>query len=241
MFIPDGDKMDHASRLLGYRSPARYRARGEHLFSGVNLLGRSLLEVGCGRGAWAIWAALHGAKRVVGIEPEADGSRRDQLAEFRHAVDALAISDVVAASGCKLEELPASFGYHDVVVLYDVINHLDEWAVQRLHHDSAAWAKYLLILRMLRDKVTAGGTVIVADCARANLWPQLGMSNPFAPTIEWQKHQNPKLWMDLFRSAGFRVLDCRWSPLFPLGRVSSNRAVHYCTISHFVLRFRRVD
>ena len=61
----------------------RYRLRGNFLFERISLTNKHVLEVGCGTGAWAIWAALHGADRVVGIEPEAEGSSPNTLATFR--------------------------------------------------------------------------------------------------------------------------------------------------------------
>jgi hypothetical protein len=80
--------------------------------------------------------------------------------------------------------------------------------------------------------------VIVADCGRDNVWPRFGLSSPFMPTIEWQKHQNPEVWIRVFAQAGFENIDCRWSPLQPLPEVTGNRLVQYLTCSHFVLRFR---
>ena len=57
-----------AAEATGYSSgPARYRARAEFLFSGIQLAGKHVLDVGCGAGAWAIWAGLNGAASVLGI------------------------------------------------------------------------------------------------------------------------------------------------------------------------------
>jgi predicted RNA methylase len=67
--------IEYASTAVGYRSPARYVARARFLFDAVDLHGKRVLEVGCGRGAWVVWAALHGASHVLGLEPEADTAR----------------------------------------------------------------------------------------------------------------------------------------------------------------------
>src|SRR5579862_744760 len=64
------DLLERAARLVGYASAKRYRNRGSFLFQGIPLQTASVLEVGCGKGAWAIWAALNGAARSVGIDPE---------------------------------------------------------------------------------------------------------------------------------------------------------------------------
>jgi SAM-dependent methyltransferase len=231
-------RLDQAGHLVGYAGGARYRERGDFLFQGIPLAGARVLEVGCGAGAWAIWAALHGATHVLGIEPEADGSATDTLARFRRAVDALDLAGRVAASARHLDELPASDGPFDVAILFNVINHLDEEAVTVLHRDPQAFSRYRVLLEDLRARLSPGSWVIVADCTRDNFWARLGLPSPVAPTIEWEKHQGPATWTRLFEAAGFRRADLRWSPLQPVPRLTANRLVQYFTSSHFVLRFR---
>jgi len=55
---------DHADRYD--RASSRIWRR----FVDAELVGSTdrVLDVGCGKGAWSMWAALHGAQRVVGIE-----------------------------------------------------------------------------------------------------------------------------------------------------------------------------
>lgn len=193
------------------------------------------MEVGCGRGPFALWAALHGAADVLGIEPEVEGSTSGSLAAFRAQVKQLGLTNI-RATNQRLEELEDSHSY-DLIILFNVINHLDEDAVQRLHNDPAARQRYAPILAHLRRLLAPHGVLIVADCARSNLWGRLGLRSPFAPTIAWHKHQDPPVWKELFESSGFRLRDVRWSPLHPLGRLTSNALVNFLTASHFVLRF----
>ena len=75
-------QLEEAARLVGYANSTRYRARAEFLFRGIKLSGAQVLDVGCGTGAWSIWAALQDADRVVGIEPEAAGSNPNTLLSF---------------------------------------------------------------------------------------------------------------------------------------------------------------
>ena len=56
-----------------------------------------------------------------------------------------------------------------------------------------------------------GGTLLIADCARRNLFGDLMVPNPFAPSIEWLKHQQPKLWVKLLQKAGFESKNIRWT------------------------------
>lgn len=236
---PEGSLIERAAHLVGYRNARRYRHRGRFLFEGVKLSGARVLDVGCGRGAWAIWAVLHGAGKAIGIEPEADGSTSGTFHSFRENIKLLGLEQQVEAHAVTLQDLPKDVLF-EVAVLYNVINHLDETAVVGLRVNADMAQSYLKILAGLRARVSRGGFVIVADCARSNLWPALGLRAPLARSIEWKKHQNPAVWSSLFEQAGFERFSCRWSPLYPLGRLTTNRFVHYVTVSHFVLTLRAV-
>lgn len=231
-------QFDQAGKLVGYANGERYRVRGNFLFAGIPLQDACVLEIGCGTGAWAIWAALHGARHVVGIEPEAEGSSTNVLAQFRRTTEMLGLSHCIETTNQTLQELSPSADLFHVVVMYDVINHLDEDAVVVLHRDPIARERYVDHLRHLRSLMHPQGWLIVADCARTNFWNQLGLPAPFARSIEWHKHQNPAVWTDVLHRAGFQRADLRWSPLQPFVTLTANRFVQYLTCSHFVLRLR---
>jgi glycosyltransferase involved in cell wall biosynthesis len=232
------DRFELAAQLVGYSSAARYKTRGELLFNGIRLADAHVLEVGCGTGAWAIWAALHGANRVVGIEPEAQGSTSNVLSTLRKSIEILELNEKITASSHYLHQLPVQKHAFDVVVMYNVINHLDESAVVSLHREHDALSRYVSILENLRLGMHPDSWVIVADCARTNLWNQVGLVSPFARSIEWHKHQNPPVWTDVFERAGYDYFDLRWQPLQPFPRLTANWFAQYLTCSLFVLRFR---
>jgi SAM-dependent methyltransferase len=223
---------------IGYRSLDRYETRARFVLAGVPLAGARVLDVGCGSGAFSLWAALHGASHVLGLEPEASGSTADSVDVCRTLVTQLQLDQRVSISNRRLEDLPVPSMSFDVAVLYNVINHLNEDAVSRLHEDEGAMRAYVAILQHLKRLLSPGAWVIVADCGRRNLWNQLSMRSPLAPTIEWHKHQQPEVWVRCFAEADFELVDLRWSPLYPFGRLSTHRFVQYLTASHFVLRFR---
>jgi SAM-dependent methyltransferase len=232
------DQLELAGRLVGYANGTRYRRRGDFLFQGIALAGTHVLDIGCGTGAWAIWAALHGADRVVGIEPEAQGSTTNTLATFQQTIETLGLGGKVVATNHYFHQLPLPKRPFDVVVIYNVINHLDEDAVVVLHRSLAAFEQYITLLQNLRLQMHPGSWIVVADCGRDNFWHRLGLRSPLAPSIEWHKHQNPHTWINVFERAGFRCFDLRWSPLQPFVRLTTNRLVQFFTCSHFVLRLR---
>jgi cyclopropane fatty-acyl-phospholipid synthase-like methyltransferase len=224
---------------FGYRDPRRYEARSRFLFKDVPLNGKRMLEVGCGMGAFSIWAALEGAEYVLGIEPEAQGSTTGTSRVSMELVEQYKWKNV-EFKPTFLEELvvPQEEEKFDVMLMYNVINHLDEANVERVHTDARAYESYENKIGDLKQYLKKGAVIIVADCGRRNAWNMLGLKSPFAPTIEWNKHQNPTTWIRLFKDAGFELIDCRWSPLYPLGRLSQSWLVHFLTSSHFALRFR---
>ena len=230
-------KLETAARLLGYANAKRYWSRGTFLFHGVSLQGASVLDVGCGTGTWAIWAAMNGAATSVGIEPEADGGKQGTLESFRRNIKTLELGGQVDAYSSTLQNFSSHHRKFDVVVMYNVINHLDEDAVKTLHKNERMAMRYVDLLKGLRTRIRAGGTVVVADCARSNLWPHLGLRSPFAPWIEWEKHQDPSQWIRVFERAGFKVASRRWSPYYGIRTLSANSVFHYLTCSHFTLQF----
>src|SRR4030095_15626125 len=141
------DQLDLAARLVGYANRSRYVFRGNFLFDGIPLNGAHVLEVGCGTGAWAIWGALHGASRVLGIEPQDAGSSENSLSLLRQNIEELRLNDRVEAQSYCLQDLPDFGGLFDVIVMYNVVNHLDEDAVQILHKERNAFERYVSLLR----------------------------------------------------------------------------------------------
>jgi SAM-dependent methyltransferase len=228
-------QVSHISSLLGYKSTSRYVARANFIFDGLTLQGKRVLEIGCGKGGLLAWAALQGAAFVLGLEPEQAGSFSGNYNTLQKVVSTLSI-DTVKISRARLDEFSFSETF-DVVILYNVINHLDERAVVDLHLNPASYHTFLKIAEKLRSVTAPKGVLILADAARSNLWGDLGSKSPFARTIEWGKHQNPSVWKRLFEQTGFRMLDLRWSYLYPLGKWSSNFLLHYVTLSHFIMRF----
>ena len=224
--------------LMGYSNSKRYVTRAKTLFDGIELSGTSVLDVGCGSGAWVLWSAINGAGQVVGIEPEADGSTLHTLSTLRQTVERLGLHQNVSVFDYFLDQLPMQEHEFDVIVMFNVINHLNEEAVVDIHKNPDSFKRYLDIGQDLRRRIKPGGWLIVADCGRTNFFYFLGLASPVVKTIEWDKHQDPPIWTKVFTEAGFCSVDLRWSPLQPFTRITANWLVQYFTCSHFVLRFR---
>jgi SAM-dependent methyltransferase len=213
------------------------------LFAGVDLEGRTLLDVGCGTGHIGLWAAAHGARRVVGLEPQVEGSSAGMQDSFRRTTREVGLEDRVELVTTRLQDYHAGNERFDVVLLAASINHLDEDACGHLHEDEQARQTYREHLRLLADMAVPGAILIVTDCARGNLFHRLGMRNPLTPTIEWEKHQSPELWARLLADVGFEAPTVDWMTLNTLRgpgqALLGNRACAYLTTSTFRLTMRR--
>jgi SAM-dependent methyltransferase len=223
---------------VGFRDPRRYCEVAGFMFDRLPIAGSKVLDVGCGRGALAVWAALHGAA-VVALEPELAGSTRGSADAFEQTILDFGLEDRIELRRIRLGELEVS-GEFDLAILHSVVNHLDEAAVVRLHRDAAAVDAYVKVLRVLRSLLRPGAFVIVADCGRRSVWRMIGIQGPWTQGIEWKKHQQPRTWIEVFRRAGFEPYDLRWSPLRRTGRLTGNWFVQYFTMAYFVLRLRAV-
>jgi SAM-dependent methyltransferase len=228
-------QVNYISSLVGYKTPARYIARAKFIFDTLELKNKRVLDVGCGKGGLLAWVALQGAAFVLGLEPEEDGVVDGSYTTLERVISTLSL-DTVEISRSTLNGYSFSQPF-DIVILYNVINHLNEHAVVDLHSNPDSHNIFIGIAKKIRSLMADNGVLILADAARSNLWGDLGIKSPFARTLEWRKHQNPAIWRALFENIGFRTLDLRWSQHYLLGKWPSNFLMRYVTSSHFVMRF----
>lgn len=228
-----------ANGLAGSRD--RYLNLVDSVYRHVDLKGARVLDIGCGVGTLAFAAAALGAETVIGLEPEMDGSTEGVVKTGMRLSEDLKMNNVDLRE-CALEDFSFEEGPFDVIVMYNVINHLDENACIHLQEDPAAREKYRVLLTDLFERIRPGGTLIVADCARHNLFADLNVKNPMAPTIEWEEHQDPTVWVELLSECGFHKGQIWWNPLYRLrvlGPLIRNKVGAYLTNSHFVFQVER--
>lgn len=232
----------HAAQY-GQRSAANFDfAMRSKLMRGVDLEGRRVLDVGCGEGRMALWMAARGARHVVGLEPEVEGSSEGMQDAFRRGAEQAGLEDRVQLVTTRLQDYDPGEARFDVLLLCASINHLDEQACVRLHVDEQARRQYREHLRRLAAIAAPGAVLVAVDVDRHNLCGRLGLRNPLAPTIEWHKHQSPKLWARLLADVGFDAPRIRWTTLntlrAPGQALLGNRLCAYLTTSEFCLRVR---
>ena len=236
------DALARAERLPeGRRRGDRFFAVRE-VFRGLDVRGRTVLDVGGGAGSLSFYAAALGAREVVCLEPGAAGSAGDLRTRFEHLGALTGLADRVRHDPSPIQTYAPGRTF-DLVLSQNSINHMDEVACVDLQRSPEARARYRHIFAQLAALTSPGGRLVLSDCSSSALWPTLGVRSPLAPKLAWHKHQPPESWAELAVEAGFRLDDLQWSTprsLRSLGRVLlSNRTFAWLTTAHFVLRFTR--
>ena len=229
------------------KSPRKITNYLSFLFDGVQLDGASMLDIGAGSGKYSAWAAINGAD-VTALEPESAGSRAGSLSKMEELIKELDIHNCHILSE-TFQSLDPGDKKFDIILSYASINHLDERAVQILHtNEKTALEVYEKIFEKLRTISKIGSKLIIVDCSRRNFYPSIHVKNPFAPTIEWYKHQSPVLWRDLAYEYGFSNAHVDWISRFgfnlippKLRWVLSNSITGYFGESLFKLTMTRTD
>lgn len=191
----------------------------------------------------SFYAASRGAHRVVCLEPSEAGSNPAMDEQFLKWQAGLGPGVKVDLVRETFQNLDPGDQKYDVVLIHNAINHLDEEACARLQYDANARAAYVSMFQKLADLTSDGGDLIITDAGRKNAWNALGLRSPFAPTIEWDIHQQPKIWAGLAAAGGFSETQITWRSHDKLGAAGQallgNRVGGWLTNSMFILRMRR--
>jgi hypothetical protein len=192
---------------------------------------------------YSFYAAVKGARRVVCMEPEADGSSSGIIDNFKLFSDTLGLNNVTFVSK-KLLDFNWTEKF-DIIILINSINHLDEEMCVILNSNFEARLAYKLNFDKIYQLSNDKAIIVACDCSNRNFFGDIGVKNPFNPTIEWKKHQKPSFWVTLFGQTGFEKLNITWTTFNRTGKVGKillgNKYLSYFFQSHFCLTLKKVN
>ena len=218
-----------------FKTEDRLVFRADQVFAGVELQHKTLLEIGCGDGVYSIWAKLNGANSVIGLEPEAKGSSAGSGQKFNSFIWKLKL-DGIKCLPETIESFNPNGKKFDIVLSYSSINHLDEYACMELERDLNAQEKYLKIFKKIKSMMRPNGKLIILDNSNKNFFGLFGKRSPFAPDINWKKHQPPEVWIQLLKKSGFANPKVSWCARYKfLSGLLNKKAFAYFFNSFFSL------
>jgi SAM-dependent methyltransferase len=212
------------------------------IFKGIDFRNKRFLDIGGGYGIHSFYAGCKGAKEVLCIEPEFEGSSSKTIEKYRYLNNILKLKNVRLETK-TIQDFEPSDTKFDIILLHNSINHLNEYACINLLKEDSSKSIYISIFSKISLLSNNGAKIIICDCSRYNFYAMLKIINPFVRTIEWHKHQSPETWISLLKEVGFIKPKIKWTSFNTLrfvGRIFiGNRIMSYFLNSHFCLRMEK--
>lgn len=232
----------YVEKTKGARFERRLRYQMSFIYEDVDFSGKTVLDIGGGVGLHSFYAIANGAKSAVIVEPEGDGGHAEMISSFQSLKHAMSVPNIELIE-TTFQNFKSSVGEFDIVLIHDAINHFDEPSCIELHRSTESEAVYDEIFLGIDKLIKADGQLMLSDCSSKNIFPSIGLSNPFDRQIEWHKHQPPKVWARLLKRRGFHLSNLRWSSPALLGSVGKvlfgNRVSSWFFTSHFIATFTK--
>lgn len=217
-----------------------------YLFKNISFDNKTMLDIGGGAVLFNFYAACMRANEVICLEPKASGSSSGVTEKFKKLQLGLrTLNKKVKLVSTTIQSFNPNYKKFDIILLHNSINHLDEEACINLQHNSHAIEIYKMIFQKMCNLAHNGAKLIITDCSRYNFFALFNCKNPFAPPIEWHKHQSSRYWSKLLSEVGFCNPKIQWissclSTIFLPFRLQSigglllgNKVVSYFLDSHF--------
>ncbi len=240
MEIKSNDDFLRGLAASGIHYPGEYfNYKAYFLFRGIDFKDKTVVDIGCGNGVFSFYAVYKGAKKAVCLEPLAEGSNQNSIEQFLRLQQYFQGYNIILKREA-FQSFDSRGEKFDVILLHNSINHLDEEACINLLKDRASRLTYKEVFNKLSSMANPGCRLIICDCSRHNFFASFKIKNPFAPTIEWHKHQRPQTWIRLLKQCGFEKPKIEWSVFRIFGRpgrvLLNNELAAYFTRSYFCLK-----
>ena len=170
-------------------------------FADVDFAGKSVLEVGCGKGFLSLYIALftNAAKITALDESTGEGSEVGVLNILKRNVSYLRLGkrlEVIEADALKYKPEP-----FDVIVANNCLHHFVANG-QKYWQDSRVSEGYQEMFGHFASLLKDDGVLIVGEIDPLNLWHFLLPKLVF-PHTDWKIHPSLSAWIDAIEKGGF--------------------------------------
>ena len=215
-----------------------------YIYRDIDLDGKKILDIGGGNGI-ASFHALNSSANCCAwiVDPIVEGSNDlmfKQYNSLKKNYDAERINFHRDYIDTLLD--PNAF---DIIVMHNTINHIGEDILKDISYNNEAYSEYVSRLKTILDRLSSNGILIVSDCGSRNFFGQIGLKSPFAPTIDWDLHCEPRVWQQMIEDLGFSHIKTQWTARREFGFFGkiflANRLCSYFLNSHFVSFYQKAE
>lgn len=184
---------------------------------GIPLNKKTVLELGCGKGFFALWLALVGnAAKVIAIdEYEGFGEDKNNYGFFEKTIEENGVNIELV----KMDFLKNKFesGSFDIVVANYALHHIVRTG-KYISNDPGTRKQWIDVFFEIRRILKKDGVLILKEVTRFNLWRFLPLRFRY---MDWEIHPTKKEFAHVIRKAGFKNVDSRNVVNYKLRCISS--------------------
>ncbi len=214
-----------------------FHAREE--LAGIALAGKTVLEIGCGRGAFAVYMALAGgASKVVALdEAEGFGAVKENLSYLQAIIHRYELETIITMKADIAASALFPDEYYDLIAANFSLHHSLPAHRIRSSKDEGQCELVKLFIH-LNHYLKTGGDIVLREMSGINFWRYMPYKWKMGH-IDWNVHPSLSKWLAAMQNAGFKSVRHAFLTPFCLSQLPSllvrNRFANFFFSSSFYL------
>lgn len=204
---------DTFSELYEHHLPSaeNFRYHFSEQFSGIDFAGKSVLEVGCGKGFVSLYLAMFTmAAHITALDQSSgNGSEIGVLQVLKSHIKRLALEKRLTAIEC--DALTFASGPFDIIIANNCLHHFVA-AGQSYKKNPSVADRYQHMFRHFSTLLKNEGQIIIQEVDPFNIWRILLPKLVF-PHTDWSIHPPLSCWVDAIRKGD--LIPSRIKPITP--------------------------